>query len=165
MPPGRCFPARSSRISGRRCRRPSQVLGAARSFDDVYRSFLDEWSGDGRSPVRGSDGMLPFDLDVGTSAPEALRVMYCDAISYLPDDILCKVDRASMAVSLETRVPFLDHRVAELGRPHPARPQAARRQGQARHSRTALSPCPAQADRAAQDRLRGPGRASGSKGR
>jgi asparagine synthase (glutamine-hydrolysing) len=98
---------------GAKVQKALRVAGSASSFDDVCRSFLDEWSVD-RSPVLGvKRHAVEFDFDVITPAPDALRMMYGDAVSYLPDDILCKVDRASMAVSLEARVPFLDHRVAE----------------------------------------------------
>ena len=89
-------------------------LASATSLEQIYCSFLDEWSHE-RSPVIGGEEADPgFDLHVAPGAPDTVRMMYCDAVSYLPDDILAKVDRASMAVALETRVPFLDHRVAEV---------------------------------------------------
>jgi asparagine synthase (glutamine-hydrolysing) len=99
---------------GARVQKGLRVARSAGSADDIYLSFLDEWSQE-ENPVLGSEDFdHGFDLDVGNDAADAIRMMYCDAVSYLPDDILAKVDRASMAVGLETRVPYLDHRVAAV---------------------------------------------------
>jgi asparagine synthase (glutamine-hydrolysing) len=89
-----------------------KVAANARGPADIYRSFLDHWAFE-PNPVLGA--ARPSDLAVNLpGASPAEQMMLADALGYLPDDILCKVDRASMAVSLETRVPFLDHRLAAV---------------------------------------------------
>src|SRR5688500_1858362 len=108
------LPGRRRPHLGGKIQKGLRVAGSVRNLDELYSSFLDEWSFED-SPVRGGDGPGPgWDMEIAGDAPDTLRMMYCDAVSYLPGDILCKVDRASMAVGLETRVPYLDHRVAEL---------------------------------------------------
>jgi len=112
---GTLAPGRRQPHFGAKLQKAFGIAASASTLDDIYRDFLDEWSG-GPSPVRGENGSgsaPAFDLTCA-GAPDAVRMMYCDAVSYLPDDILAKVDRASMAVGLETRVPFLDHRLAAL---------------------------------------------------
>lgn len=111
---GGLMPGRRQPHFGGKLQKALRIAATARSLDEIYRSYLDEWSC-GPTPVAGpTTGSSCFDFNLDEQMPDAVRMMYCDAVTYLPDDILCKVDRASMAVGLETRVPFLDHRVAEV---------------------------------------------------
>ncbi|HYW03512.1 MAG TPA: asparagine synthase (glutamine-hydrolyzing) [Gammaproteobacteria bacterium] len=86
------------------------------SVDAMYRQRLSRWQHP-RNAVIGA--VEPRCLFTGPApAPDiegaAERMMLLDLLAWLPDDILAKVDRASMAVSLEARNPLLDHRVVEL---------------------------------------------------
>ena len=85
-------------------------------IDDLYCGFVSHWKN-------------PAEVVIGAKEPPTLltersgwpvlkdvttRMMYLDAVTYLPDDLLVKVDRASMAVGLETRIPLLDPRLVEF---------------------------------------------------
>lgn len=86
------------------------------SLDDLYVSLVSEWPDPAGMVVGGR--MPPNLLDERPRWPAlpdpVARMMALDSLTYLPDDILVKVDRASMAASLETRAPFLDRDVIEL---------------------------------------------------
>ena len=87
---------------------------AASSENDVYRRLVTVWDAP-EGIVRGGQATwAPPSAPWLDALGGAERMMALDALTYLPDDILTKVDRASMAVSLEARVPLLDHRVAAL---------------------------------------------------
>lgn len=95
---------------GDKAHRLAARLRDVRTMDGLYRSLVSEWSG--AQMVNGMDSvsqtLLDDPLPKVLASDAAARMMAQDMRSYLPDDILCKVDRAAMAVSLETRVPFLD---------------------------------------------------------
>lgn len=84
--------------------------------EDIYLNLVSHW----RDPAAAVKAAVePLTAVTNREAWADLsdfesRMMFLDSITYLPDDILTKVDRASMGVSLEARVPFLDHRVVEF---------------------------------------------------
>ncbi|MBW8309553.1 MAG: asparagine synthase (glutamine-hydrolyzing) [Candidatus Paracaedibacteraceae bacterium] len=81
----------------------------------IYDSLTSHWKPKDLVTHQPS-GRAPFSSSIEQSKKMASfteQMMYLDALSYLPDDILVKVDRAAMANGLETRVPLLDHRVVE----------------------------------------------------
>ncbi len=84
--------------------------------DDFYRSLISHWHEPDDLVIGGVEPKgLVWDESVKQRVPDFIdRMQYLDTLTYLPDDILTKVDRASMAVSLEARVPLLDHRVVDF---------------------------------------------------
>lgn len=88
------------------------AIMSANDSTDAYARLVSKWP-QGQEPVLGSTSV---GLAGSVHDFEDFRnaMLYLDATTYLPDDILVKVDRASMSVSLEGRIPFLDHRVIEF---------------------------------------------------
>lgn len=100
---------------GRTLRKVSGVL-RTESQELLYKRLTSNWCEPDEEPViNRQDPRGHLASAAGVAVPDLLHhMMYQDMIGYLPDDILVKLDRASMAVSLEARVPLLDHRLIEL---------------------------------------------------
>jgi asparagine synthase (glutamine-hydrolysing) len=88
----------------------------ARTASELYSAMTSHWPHPQELVLGTSGGLAANSLwaDLPNELTDIENMMVLDLEGYLPDDILCKVDRAAMSVSLETRVPFLDHRVVEF---------------------------------------------------
>jgi asparagine synthase (glutamine-hydrolysing) len=100
--------------AGDRLHKLAEVLNE--TDDGFYRRLVSQWWRPEDIVVGGREPQgLIWDERVKQRLPDLVdRMQYLDSLTYLPDDILTKVDRASMAVSLEARVPLLDHRIVEF---------------------------------------------------
>ena len=88
---------------------------AASSAEDLYLGLVSQWSDPADVVLGGQEqpSLLTGQRPSLRGLNDVERMMALDTLTYLPDDILTKVDRAAMSVGLETRVPFLDHRLVE----------------------------------------------------
>lgn len=104
-----------TRATGDRVHKLAAML-AHRSLETIYRQILTHWSEPQNVALNSSEAstILTRALEWPRLRQPLHRLMYQDSVSYLPDDIFAKVDRAAMAVGLETRAPLVDHRVVEF---------------------------------------------------
>lgn len=104
---------------GDRLHKLASVIDVA-DTDELYRRLVSQHRESGSIVIGGNDVPIWADTEATNFAASARgtdfteRMMFHDLVGYLTDDILTKVDRAAMAVSLETRIPLLDHRLVEF---------------------------------------------------
>lgn len=108
-------PVLRQRNPGDKLHKLAEIL-AVDSPDTMYQGLVSHW--------KVPESLVLSSLEPSTTLTDCKkwarlpdftqRMMFLDTVTYLPDDILTKVDRASMGVSLEARVPFLDHRLVEF---------------------------------------------------
>ncbi|MGH6635573.1 MAG: asparagine synthase (glutamine-hydrolyzing) [Gammaproteobacteria bacterium] len=104
---------------------------AVKTAEEIYHQLVSHWEKPALVVVNGKEPETVLTDSAGwAQLPDfEHRMMYLDLVTYLPDDILVKVDRAAMRVSLETRVPYLDHRVVEFAWRLPLSPKIRDGQG------------------------------------
>jgi len=90
----------------------SKIL-TSKNIYDVYDGLVSHWSNSFEVVIGSKKRTGKPNEDIEFFHPED-EMMFLDSITYLPDDILVKLDRAAMSVSLETRTPFLDKNVVEF---------------------------------------------------
>ena len=113
---GRLFAgAKASRNPGDKIHKLAAAL-SVQAPDEIYGSLVSFWNHPGAVTLGAHEPISAFPDELSNVDVEDFteRMMYFDQSTYLPDDILVKVDRAAMGVSLETRMPFLDHRLVEF---------------------------------------------------
>lgn len=104
-----------SSAPARKLRTLAEFLSTA-SAGEFYVRFNTHWRDPAEVVLGGDPAETLLTSPAQWARAQSLleKMMYLDAVTYLPDDLLVKVDRASMAVGLEARVPLLDHRVVEF---------------------------------------------------
>lgn len=100
-------------MAGTKLAKVARMLRGPLDTRTIYRASSEEW-GEGLPLVRAELVASPVDLTPAVRHTPEEAMMQWDMTGYLTDDILVKVDRASMASSLEVRVPMLDHRLVEF---------------------------------------------------